>query len=102
MLAPSVCDAASNKSKCRGLRLAAGACVAFDRCLVVIGLSFEFFFRWRFLTLSDKVLVWPFENPISGPSRLLVGDLFVDVGFGFGLEFKLMDLRKLELLRSIL
>lgn len=62
-------------------------------------LSFEFFFRCRFLILSERDLLCPFDNPISEPWRCVLGGLFVRVDLG--LEFRLMDLRKLLLLRSL-
>ena len=61
-------------------------------------LSFEFFFRCRFLILSDSDLLCPFDDPISEPWWCAKGGLFARVDLG--LEFRLMDLRKLLLLRS--
>lgn len=64
--------------------------------------SFEFFFRCRLLILSDSDLLCPFDDPISEPWRCLTGGLFVAERVDLGLEFRLMDLRKLLLLRSLL
>ncbi len=65
-------------------------------------LSFEFFFRCKFLILSDNDLLCPFDIPISEPWGYVKGDLFVAVMVDLGLVFKLVDLRKLLLLRSLL
>lgn len=65
-------------------------------------LSFEFFFRCKFLILSDKDLLCPFDNPMSEPWRYVPGDLCEAVRTDLGLEFRLVDLRKLLLLRSLL
>lgn len=64
-------------------------------------LSFEFFFLCKFLILSDSDLLCPLVIPISEP-RCVKGDLFVAVRVDLGFEFKLVDLRKLLLLRSLL
>lgn len=65
-------------------------------------LSFEFFFRCRFLILSDRDLLCPVDSPMSEPWRCVLSGLFVPVRVDLGLEFKLKDLRKLLLLRSFL
>ena len=62
-------------------------------------LSFEFFFRCRLLILSESDRLCPFDNPIS-EWKCVFGGLLERVDLG--LEFTLMDLRKLLLLRSIL
>ena len=64
-------------------------------------LSFEFFFRCKFLILSDSDLLCPCENPMSEPWGCVTGDLFMAAKVDLGLEFKLMDLRRLVLLRSL-
>lgn len=64
--------------------------------------SFEFFFRCRFLILSDSDLLCPFDKPMSEPRRWVKGCLVEEVGVDLGLEFRLIDLRKLLLLRSFL
>lgn len=58
-------------------------------------LSFEFFLRCRFLILSDNDLLCPFDSPISEAWSCVIGGLFVAERTDLGLEFKLMDLRKL-------
>ena len=58
-------------------------------------LSFEFFFRCKLLILSDRDLLCPFDDPMSECWRCLIGGLLVEVRVGLGLEFKLIDLRKL-------
>ena len=66
-------------------------------------LSFEFFFRCRFLILSDNDLWCPCGNPMSEPWRGVKGVLLLAVVcVERGLEFRLVDLRKLLLLRSLL
>ncbi len=65
-------------------------------------LSFEFFFLCKLLILSDSDLLCPFDNPMSEPCSCIPGSLFVAVRIDLGLEFRLMDLRKLLLLRSVL
>lgn len=62
-------------------------------------LSLEFFFRWRFLILSDRDLACPFGDAMSEAWRCVPAVLFVKVDLG--LEFRLVDLRKLLLLRSV-
>ena len=65
-------------------------------------LSFEFFFLCRLLILSDSDLLCPFDSPMSEPCRCVVSDLCVAVRIDLGLEFRLVDRRKLLLLRSFL
>ena len=64
-------------------------------------LSFEFFLRCKLLILSDSDLLCPFVIPISEP-WWVKGDLLVAVRVDLGFEFRLVDLRKLLLLRSLL
>lgn len=58
-------------------------------------LSFEFFLRCRFLILSDNDRLCPVDKPISEAWGCVRGGLFVAGRTDLGLEFKLMDLRKL-------
>ena len=58
-------------------------------------LSFEFFFRCKFLILSDSDLLCPCEKAMSEAREFAKGDLFVAVRVDLGLEFRLVDLRKL-------
>ena len=58
-------------------------------------LSLEFFLRCRFLILSDNDLLCPLDSPMSEACRCVLGGLFVAERIDLGLEFKLMDLRKL-------
>lgn len=70
-------------------------CCVFDDTL----LSFEFFLRCRLLILSDMLLEWVCEKPISEPFCAAIGGLFAERCFG--LEFRLWERRRLPL-RSIL
>ena len=62
-------------------------------------LSLEFFFRWRFLILSDRDLLCPLDDAMSEGWRCVPAVRFASVDLG--LELRLVDLRKLLLLRSV-
>lgn len=62
-------------------------------------LSLEFFFRWRYLILSDRDLLCPLDDAMSEAWRCVPVVLFARVDLG--LELRLVDLRKLLLLRSV-